>query len=249
VRIKSSRGSAEAESAGGESTMSAPQRNPLQFETAGTVAATAAVTCATCQRTVPDTYFEADGQVLCTGCKDAALASRQGGSGLVRALSALALGVLAATVSAVAWYLIVELTGFELGIVAVGVGVLVGAAVRAGAKGRGGVLYQALAIVLTYLAIASSYVPPAVEAFRAHAQQEVAAGGEEPSAEERRALDTVIVATAVFFALTWPVMQVTEGGFIGLLILGFALYEAWKLNRRGQLAVQGPFRVAATSAS
>jgi len=228
--------------------MSVPRQGPLQFETAGATAA-AAVSCATCQRTIPDAYFEADGQVLCTGCKDAALASREGGSGLVRAVSALALGGLAAGVSAVAWYVIVELTGYQLGIVAVGVGILVGAAVRIGAKGRGGLLYQGLAIALTYLAIASSYVPPAVEAFRAHAQREMTASMETPSAEERRTMDAAIVTTAVVFALTWPLMQATEGGLIGLLIVGFALYEAWKLNRRDQFAVQGPFRVAAAPVS
>lgn len=233
--------------------MSAPENGPLQFDTAGSAPASAAVSCATCQRTIPDTYFEAGGQVLCTGCKDALLGAQQGGSALVRVLSALLLGIVACGISAVVWYFITELTGYELGIVAVAVGVFIGAAVRVGAKGRGGWLYQAIAILLTYLAIASSYVPHAVEAFRDQAREARAAAANGPAApaapsvEDLEAEDFAILATAIVLSLAWPVLQVMEGGFIGFLIVGFALYEAWKLNRRGDLSVQGPFRVASAS--
>ena len=37
----------------------------------------------------------------------------------------------------------------------------------------------------------------------------------------------------------------TEGGFIGLLIVCFALYQAWKINVRQTVAFSGPFRVDA----
>ncbi|MGH8623112.1 MAG: hypothetical protein ACRET3_13320, partial [Burkholderiales bacterium] len=32
---------------------------------------------------------------------------------------------------------------------------------------------------------------------------------------------------------------------IGMLIIGIALYEAWKMNRRAELVFQGPYRIAA----
>ena len=35
---------------------------------------------------------------------------------------------------------------------------------------------------------------------------------------------------------------------LGLLIIGFALYQAWKMNRRAQLKVSGPYRVSMTGA-
>src|SRR2546422_11725279 len=43
-------------------------------------------------------------------------------------------------------------TGYELGLVAVVVGLMVGGAVRKGSNGRGGWRYQALAMFLTYCA-------------------------------------------------------------------------------------------------
>ncbi|HSJ97038.1 MAG TPA: hypothetical protein VLC53_08195 [Myxococcota bacterium] len=225
------------------------------------------VSCEACERTIPDLYYEAGGQVLCTSCKDASLAALEGGSRVGRLLSALALGAVAAAVSAVGWYAITALTGYELGLVAVAVGLLVGAAVRMGSKGRGGWLYQTLAVGLTYAAIASSYVPPAMEALREHAAQMesaeegaapageelvAAAGEDDPAAFETEldpmALEAAIWTGAIFLAFSWPVFQVTEGGFIGLLIVGFALFEAWKLNKRTTLGLAGPFRVEARPA-
>ena len=35
---------------------------------------------------------------------------------------------------------------------------------------------------------------------------------------------------------------------LGLLIIGFALYQAWKMNRRAQMTVSGPHRVSTTGA-
>jgi hypothetical protein len=35
---------------------------------------------------------------------------------------------------------------------------------------------------------------------------------------------------------------------LGILIIGIALYEAWKLNRKVELTVTGPHRLAAAGA-
>src|SRR2546422_5507986 len=47
-------------------------------------------------------------------------------------------------------------TGYELGLVAVVVGLMVGGAVRKGSNGRGGWRYQALAMFLTYCAVVAT---------------------------------------------------------------------------------------------
>ena len=95
---------------------------------------TAQSTCSACQRSIPDTYFEAAGRIFCEPCRDAVMASLRGGSGASRLLKALVFGVGAAAVSAVVWYGIVKLTGYELGIIAIAVGFAVGAAVRIGRR-------------------------------------------------------------------------------------------------------------------
>jgi len=242
--------------------MGANEGSRLRFDRAGGAAAGTAPTCATCQRTIPDVYYEAGGRVLCSVCKAAALAARSDGSELGRLVSTLLFGTLAAAVSAVGWYAITRITGYEIGLVALAVGLFVGAAVRMGAKGRGGWLYQTLAIGLTYLAIAMSNVPFALEDLREQAAQEAAldgaAGDDHPVAEGAavatdeippEALEAILWVSAIAAAFVWPVLQVTEGGFIGLLIVGFALYEAWKINRRQDVAVGGPFRVTGAPAA
>src|SRR5262249_29377057 len=129
--------------------------------------------CGACRRPISDTYYEANGRVFCAACRDAVASVLTGGSGAVRLVKALVFGTGAAAVSAVVWYGIVEITKLELGIIAVAVGLAVGGAVRAGAEHRGGWAYQTIAVLLTYLAIAASYVPPVMEAFRARAAEQV----------------------------------------------------------------------------
>ena len=62
-------------------------------------------------------------------------------------------------------------------------------------------------------------------------------------------LATVLLVNSIAVALALPVLQATEGtGIIGLLIVGFALYEAWKINKRQTIAFSGPFRLSRTAA-
>jgi hypothetical protein len=53
----------------------------------------------------------------------------------------------------------------------------------------------------------------------------------------------IAVGLLLAFAMAAPFL----GGFeniIGILIIGFALWEAWKMNRRVPMQIQGPFRLA-----
>ena len=214
----------------------------LQFDRVeGAAPAAAAAACASCQRTIPDVYYEAAGKVFCAQCREAAQASLLGGSGMARLLKALALGAVAAAISAGVWYAIIELTGYELGIVAIAVGIAVGMAVRVGSEGRGGWAYQLMAVLLTYVAIGTSYVPLVMESMREAAAEEAT----EEATAEPAVSETILLVTAIAIGLAVPVLQVTEGGFIGLLIVGFALYQAWKINVRQTIAFSGPFRVDA----
>jgi hypothetical protein len=195
-----------------------------QFERMEPRSETSANSCSSCQRSIPDTYFEAAGRIFCEACRHSVMASLASGSDAWRLVKALLFGTGAAAASAVVWYAITELTGLVLGIVALAVGFAVGFAVRAGGEHRGGWAYQTIAIVLTYLAIAAYYVPALLEE------------------------DGVGIPLAITVALTIPVLQATEGtGIIGLLIVGFALYEAWRLNKRQTITWSGPFRLQRTA--
>jgi hypothetical protein len=199
--------------------------------------------CVACRQPISDAYYEAAGRVFCAECRDAVASELSGGFGAVRLLKALAFGLGAAAVSAVVWYGIAKL-GFQLGIIAVVVGLAVGGAVRYGAEHRGGWAYQTIAVVLTYLAIAASWLPPVMESFRAQAAEQVSQSDDPAPAID----ETLLLVSAIVLSLELPVLQATEGtGIIGVLIVSFALYEAWKINKRRVIVFSGPFRLQRTA--
>ena len=114
--------------------------------------------CRACGRTIDDAYFEVNSLVVCGTCRDTLVQRFMGGSGLVRFARALVLGTLAALAGSAIYFGVLLLTGYDVALIAILVGFMVGAAVRKGARHRGGLAYQVLAVVLTYTAIVSSYV-------------------------------------------------------------------------------------------
>jgi len=65
------------------------------------------------------------------------------------------------------------------------------------------------------------------------------------SVQSAGALGVVIGLVVLFaFAFATPVLLGFQN-IIGMLIIAIALYEAWKMNKRAELAVTGPYRVAA----
>jgi Zn-dependent protease len=158
--------------------------------------------CARCQRAI-DEYFELAGHMLCPSCVGAV--SSDATNAFLRALlfgaGAAVIGVIANAVLGAS------------PLVAVGVGLLVGYAVRKGARTGGGARYQALAMTLTALAIVVSATP---------------------------------VGDGFEIALVIPYLT-SRPNFVGVIVIGIALYEAWKLNRRPPLS--GPFRLSGGRAS
>jgi hypothetical protein len=112
-------------------------------------------------------------------------------------------------------------SGFDVGLVALFVGFIVGKAVHLGARERGGVRYQLLAVALTYLAVGASYAPLVA-----------AQGGD---------------ASIVEAMLALPVAQATSS-VVSAVILALALVQAWRMNRGSGLVVTGPYRIAAAGA-
>ena len=277
----------------------------LQFDHAEfTTDAPAAVVCRSCNRPIHDVYYEIGSILLCDGCRQGVEARFRGGSGGLRFLKAATLGLFAAIVGAVILYAFSAITRSSVGIVSILVGYLVGRAVSRGAEHRGGFVYQALAVFLTYSAVAWSFLPFMVAglAQRAEARQEKnrvehrkavdgrrvtppdtvgsvesktandAASGEggiaavekkpaqpspepakqheeeEECAEERPEGRTLAVAVIVYSVLLFGLSYATPflglpQNLIGLLIIFFGLQQAWRLNRKLVMKVNGPFRV------
>jgi hypothetical protein len=218
----------------------------LQFDRAEYAAAppTASV-CRSCGQNLWDVYYGVNGKPLCERCKTDVELARNQGSRIERFLRAVAFGTGAGAVGAGIWYGIRALTGYEFSLIAIVVGFMVGSAVKAGARGRGGWPYQVLAVFLTYTAIVSTYVPyivgglaatrPPVPASVATAEPSVATG-----------LLALIVLAVLVLALAFaaPFLGGAQS-ILGLLIVGFGLWEAWKINRVTPLEITGPHRVGA----
>jgi hypothetical protein len=185
----------------------------------------AGAACKACGGPVGSAYYAVNGQVACERCKIALERQRAQGSPVVRFLLAGLLGIGGGVVGAGVWYAVAALAHLEIGIIAILVGYLVGTGVRKGSHGRGGRGYQALAVLITYASIASTNVPLILRSVH------------------RPGVGTLFgVLNAFLFSLTIPFL----GGFeniIGILIIGIALWEAWKLNQETPLEITGPHLV------
>ena len=241
-----------------------------------------ATTCARCRFAITTRYFEVNGHVVCWKCKTE-LARGAEGSAAGRLARASAYGLGGAIVGAGIYYAILALTGYEIGLVAIAVGWLVGRGVQQGSGGVGGWAYQTIAVALTYLAIVSTYVPFIVKSAlepdstmatadsgRVHS----AALGRPADAERTASADSVTLQPAaatlgsdspdsarhpmtagrlvlgllalILLAAAAPFLAGIEN-VIGLVIIGFALYQAWQMNRRAPLVINGPFAVAGSA--
>jgi hypothetical protein len=227
--------------------LSVPDQGDLQFDRAEPAQGQAGMTCAACQRTISESYFEVNGQVVCASCRQVLEDQWQRGGSAGRFGKALGLGLLAMIACSTLWYVVLKLTDAQWGILAVVVGFVVGGAVRKGSNGRGGWRYQTLAILLTYTAIVSSYVPFAIEGFRENSAEvgKAADAPEAAAATEPAGAVAIVIGLVALLALLYaaPFLAGLQNA-IGILIIGFALYEAWKLNKKVELRITGPYQVA-----
>ena len=195
---------------------------PAVAGTAPAAQAAAAPSCAICHQPIRDAYFSVGDKLVCPDCRGRYARANGSGSPFGRFAKASAFGVVAGIVGALIWWGVRGITHANWGIVAVVVGFLVGGAVRAGSGGRGGRAYQILAVLLTYLAIAGSYVPELYEILRGRAPQ------------------PAVVETVIIIAIKAPILLGLKS-IIGLFITGFALWEAWKINTRRHVDFTGPY--------
>jgi hypothetical protein len=241
----------------------APQNESLQFDRAD-FGGDAPAACAGCQAPLSHTYFEVNGLASCEACaREVQLAANTPltVSGFLRAAVC---GAGAALVGTIVWFAVAKLTGFEVGLIAIVIGVMVGRAVLYGNRGRGAPVLQALAMVLTYASITMSYVPDVAEMLLTKHEAETAsatADAAEPAdavappapaaataadaSEAEPSLGRSALALSVFFLVCFAIAAAAPvlAGFeniIGMIIIAIGLYEAWKITRRTMPAVDGP---------
>ena len=211
-------------------------------------------TCAACNQAIADAYYSAGRKIICPQCH-AQITGTGAGAATLRVFKAIGLGTVAGIIGAAIWLGVRRATHYEIGYVALLVGFLVGAAVRMGSGNRGGVGYQILAVVLTYLAVAANYTPDAYrglmkgyESANSSAATAQPTGAAQPeSGEPSTALKVVFVVIAFVFSLILPI-KMLPANIIGVVIIAIALWEAWKINMGGISSIAGPFSLRAARA-
>jgi len=254
-----------------------PGQDNLQFDRAVSATGDAAtqrdaIVCAACNAPVRTWYYYIEGAPHCAGCKQKAERS----SGPVRdwglTLRATLFGLGAAIAGAIVYYGVIAITNFEIGIVALLIGWMVGRAMRAGASGRGGRRLQFTAAGLTYFAVALAYLPlvmkgasdSAKEALETaalvadSAQETSGAPNAVPESETEAPPFTAananvnpLFAFAALIAFTFglPVMVIfatMPSGLISALIIAIGMQQAWKMTGATSLSIAGPFKVGRT---
>jgi len=236
-----------------------PADRSLQFDRAERAGQTPGTACSFCQQPIAGSYYEINGKVACLGCRGQIMAAWNRGSPARRFAKALGLGAAAAALGAGVYFGVEALTGYEFGLIAVVVGLLVGAAVRRGSSGRGGWRYQVLAMFLTYSAVVATDSTLIARELRKEIQARADSVGVAPSVattpvavnaaattgHQRPGPLALLFGVIVLLGLAYAAPVII--GFsspLHLLIAGFALYEAWKLNRGVTLRVTGPYQAA-----
>ncbi len=219
----------------------------LDFDTP----AAPATACAFCASPIVDQYFTVNGQVTCARCVVPVRAHGATGAGLAGVARAIGIGSAAGLAGAAVWWAIRRFASLEIGLIAIGIGHFVGLGVRQGSGGRGGRGFQVLAVALTYFWITANYVPDIVQAVMARdgveAVGEVSGGGAPAAAAPVSARETVLaVAFVLGIAVAAPFLE-GAGNIIGLLIISFGLWQAWKLNAATPIVIEGPFRLQAAA--
>jgi hypothetical protein len=236
----------------------------LQFDRAQFNRAPSPPACVVCKAPLSSVYFQANGKTICEACSYKIREGGMEGSRLGRMLRALGAGAGTALAGAILYWAILAITGYEFGLIAIVVGVAVGKAVRWGSQGRGGWPYQTLAMVLTYLAIVTAYVPLIVKeiAKMPKAEQSQAVQQDGPAAApaaarpgdntvvKRAGAGTVVLAVLflIAFACVAPFLAGLQN-ILGLIIIGIGLFEAWKINKRTMLVITGPHALAPPGAA
>jgi hypothetical protein len=217
--------------------------------------------CARCQQPIAGSYYRVNGDLTCESCAIQATPNLPADShaAFVRALL---FGIGAAIVGMIVYALFEIATGIIIGYLAIGVGYLVGKAIKLGSNGRGGRRYQIAAALLTYAAVSIAAVPVAIHGYEAKKPAQVAApandatrehpfpGDEAENSPPKRQPQSLGIAllTLAGIGLASPFLELSEGlgGVIGLFILFIGVRAAWNLTAGHDFAttdVSGPYSV------
>jgi hypothetical protein len=221
------------------------------------------VVCTACRAAIPTEYFHVNGNVFCGRCRSTVESYAETPRGAVPFMTAGLFGLAAGIAGAAIYYAVIAIAHLEIGIVAILIGYMVGYAVRKGARARGGLRFQILAVALTYVSVAFAYTPLVFEQARAgrNARNEQASTTTD-ARPDATASGVRRQASGGSFLLGWvllagfiaalPVLMIVgsfPSGLISAFIIFIGMRQAWRMTGAPSLLIRGPYRVGAEAAS
>ena len=225
-----------------------PSPQDLQFQHAEPIAEASAAegsaaACVVCKQPVGGSYYQAQGQqVVCPLCAERIRAGLQApGISLMRAAL---YGGGAALAGCALYALVAIVLHAEIGLIAILVGWMVGKAIRHASNGHGGRRQQILAVVLTYFAITTSYIPVVLyQNARVVQTNNAPISSSAPRAARPRLPFAAIALFLLVLTAVGPFVSLTSGvsAWISLFIIFIGLQYAWKLTARREIQLMGPY--------
>jgi hypothetical protein len=220
------------------------------------------VVCAACHASIETEYYSINGNTFCSRCRTAVESATETPQGMTPLVTATVFGLGAGVVGAAIYYAVLAIAHLQIGLVAILIGYMVGYAVRKGARGRGGLRFQVLAVALTYASVALAYAPIAVkQAIASDRTTQKTTAPLSMSRERAEAPDRVrattkptggrlLLALAMFLAFiaALPVLVTVASfpsGLISAFIIFIGMRQAWRMTGAPLLQILGPYRVGA----
>src|ERR1035441_4445461 len=212
-----------------------PSPHELQFQHAEPIAeVSAGLVCVVCKQPVVGSYYHAQGQqTLCVLCAERIRAGLQAAPAISLVRAAL-YGGGAALAGCALYALVAIVLHAEIGLIAILVGWMVGKAIRHASNGRGGRRQQILAVLLTYFAITTRYIPVILYHSATNPRVAQTADGPASSDAPAKSRPRMSLGTAALFLLLLtavaPFLSLTSGvsAWISLFIIFIGLQYAWK---------------------
>jgi hypothetical protein len=212
--------------------------------------------CIACKQPIADSYFHVQGKVTCPTCASA-IAANQKAPPAHSLLKAFVYGFGAALAGCAIYAAVAIFTGMELALIAILIGYMVGTAIRKASNGLGGRPQQILAVVLTYFAITTSYIPVGIYQYihehpsgKQTAAQTTGTGASESSttASQKPPVSlgaTLIALLGLAFAAPFIGLSQGAGAVLSIVIIFFGLQRAWKIAGRHDFVIMGPYNAQA----
>jgi hypothetical protein len=220
--------------------------------------------CANCRGPLGDSYWKWQQLVVCSQCRDVLAGRLSDSQSSARFAKALLFGCATSLGCGIAYAIFAGATHMRFALATIGIAFLIARVVRHASGGIGGTRYQVAAVALTYFAATMGYIPEIWAGLKEASAEDAKRSATDPEAsteanpsqqsdgdgKAKGSLIAVLVAVAwlVGIMLASPFLTAAESP-LGLLIVAFGLWEAWKLSRAPPLHIDGPFHVGANPSS